>query len=735
MSKQASIAAQLNDSAITVHTKSSQAVLSQNTLWWMICAEALLFVFHPLTKATWLYLLAGACILWRIAHLKKWVSLPSPLLRKIFVLLSCAGVAISYDFVFQMNSGVALFFAAFALKLLEVERVRDCYFWCYLAFFLTASMFLFNTSIFIALLGCCVLLITVTVLYSLNLSVQHWSWKQMLTPAKLMLFSIPFMLVLFILFPRITPLWRLAQQNHAISGISDSMAPGEIAKVANSSEIAFRAAFTDDVDHIEIAADKLYWRSVVLTFFDGHRWSTVYQSDRSLLPDGTQHEVSKETEILNYDIMAEPNYKKLLYLLDYPVASPDTDFTIESLARAKEPLISRMRYKAQSVAIESWPQKLAELERQRYLQLPQYLNPQARQLATDMFSNSQEQVGTFVSDILRYIQEEPFYYTLEPSSLLGRHSIDEFLFKTQRGFCAHYAGAMTFMLRSIGIPARVVLGYQGGEYNAVGRYYTIRQLDAHAWVEYWVAEKGWIRVDPTTAVAPYRVQNGMQSLLDAGELSITSQHGRFYSAEWLDNAFFDSVGLQFDHINYLWNQWVLEYNQESQNLFLEQLLGNNISIKLSLLLGFVIITFTLVLLVVFSYSGRLPRNSLIHAYIRYCKKLSHYGLPARLDHEGAVSYLNRTSQQIPGVAQDHHRQATQIFINTLYNKEFCETKNVYAESMMVGKLGVFEQLCNGDFFRKLFTKDNEREILTVFNYHSHQVISSLKKQDKKSGNK
>lgn len=219
----------------------------------------------------------------------------------------------------------------------------------------------------------------------------------------------------------------------------------------------------------------------------------------------------------------------------------------------------------------SWPdatrQAQDELQGvQALLQLPAG-NPKSRAWATQL--RQQYQTPDAIAEaMLTHFRQQDYHYTLKPKPL-GNQRVDDFLFDTHSGFCAHYAGAMTFVLRAAGIPARVVVGYQGGEINTEGHYVSVHQFDAHAWVEYWQKGVGWRSVDPTAAVAPERVEAGLEralagkeAFLDKEPLSLL----RYRHVEWLNQ-----MRMRWDSLNYSWQRWVLGYQGDVQKSFLQRL--------------------------------------------------------------------------------------------------------------------------------------------------------------------
>jgi transglutaminase-like putative cysteine protease len=377
---------------------------------------------------------------------------------------------------------------------------------------------------------------------------------------------------------------------------------------------------------------------LVLDRYDGRAWS--------LTRSGYDPEPAVETSgnSIRYTVTIEPHNKHWVFALEVPdpLALPqDTQLTPNLQLLAKSPLQRRARYTLTSFPGYQIGKDAEAGMLSRALQLPAQGNPQARTLAQRLKSEAAGDADV-VARVLRLFREQPFAYTLTPP-LLGSNGVDEFLFTSRSGFCEHYAGAFTFLMRAAGVPARVVTGYQGGEFNLVGNYLIVRQSDAHAWSEVWLQGQGWVRVDPTAMVASDRIENGIASALPAGEpLPFFVRT----NMEWLKQ-----LRLSWDTLNNQWNQWVLGYDQEEQIGFFASLgfgivswqeLVWGLAIGTGLLLGS-IAAFTL-------WPGRKPAKDKVQAlYLRYCRKLEKAGV-AKLSAEGPIDFANRVRMLRPEFA-------------------------------------------------------------------------------------
>ncbi|MFH2140305.1 MAG: transglutaminaseTgpA domain-containing protein, partial [Pseudomonadota bacterium] len=350
---------------------------------------------------------------------------------------------------------------------------------------------------------------------------------------------------------------------------------------------------------------------------------------------------------LSYTVTLEPHNKRWLFALDMPdKLSIKYRFTPDFQLLSDKPVNARLRYRADSFLSyranpDEPPQQL-----QRALALPRGLNPQAQLLAEDWRQQHPRDDAAIVREVLRHFNQGGFEYTLEPP-LLGMNGIDEFLFQTKQGFCEHYAGSFVYLLRAAGVPARVVTGYQGGEYNALGDYYILRQSDAHAWAEVWLGERGWIRYDPTAAIAPARIESGLSAAVsNPAALPFMARN----PPPWLRNLRFN-----FDALANQWNQWVLGYDTETQFAFLTRLGMEDVSwqkMALNMLAGVFILVgvFTLLLLRRLVVRQTDPVQAV---WLKLCRKLAKAGLP-RTPHEGPMDYANRIAAIHPDLAEDFY---------------------------------------------------------------------------------
>lgn len=576
-------------------------------------------------------------LLWRLGAATGRLPLPGKWILPLLLAGSAAGILVQYRTLFGRDAGVAMLALLLALKLLEMRSYRDAMLAAFLGYFLAITNFFYTQSIPLAVYLAVVALILTAALVMLNHPASALQWRRPLKLAALLLAqAVPVTLLLFVLFPRPGgPLWGMPKDAFsARTGLSETMAPGSISNLVQSDAVAFRAEFAGAPPPYS----SLYWRALVMENFDGRSWSVARGGFMPAPPLKTRGAA------VSYSLTIEPHDKPWVFVLEAPAPRalpPDTFLTGNMLLRTKKPLQRTTRFRLSSYPAYRLGEELDASQRDQALSLPNAFNPQARALAERIRREAAGDADV-VARTLDVFRQQDFSYTLTPP-LLGRDAIDEFLFRTRSGFCEHYAGAFTFLMRAAGVPARVVAGYQGGEYNPVGNYFIVRQSDAHAWSEVWLEGRGWVRIDPTAAVSASRIESGIASALSEGEPL------PFFVRT--DLAWVRQLRQSWDAINHHWEQWVLGFDQEQQIGLFARLgfgivswreLAWGLGIGLVLLFG-VIAAFTL-------WPGGRPAPDKVQAlYLRYCRKLEKAGL-ARLPTEGPLDFARRVQRQRPELA-------------------------------------------------------------------------------------
>lgn len=609
-----------------------QAQLGRREVLWVLVGIVLVSLPHAAHLPVWLSTSVLALWLWRLAVALGW--LPPPGKALLLALVTACGSAIlgAYHTLFGREAGVAMLTLMLALKLMEMRGRRDAVLTVFLGLFVALTHFLYGQGIALALYLFGVAGLFIAALAALTQ--PRLSPRQALaTASSLIVQALPLMLLLFLLFPRLSgPLWGLPKDAHgAMTGLSETMTPGSISQLVQSDAVAFRAEFTGPPP----PPSQRYWRGPVLEVFDGRSWLPFRGSDgaASVEPRGTA---------LAYTLTLEPHGKPWVFALDLADSRSlprHTRLAPNGQLLAQQAIDRRARF-----ALIALPG--ARLDRAgepdsllRALTLPAHGNPRTRELAKRLRGDNPDD-RALVRAALDLFRREPFHYTLHPP-LLEADGVDGFLFETRRGFCEHYAGAFTFLMRAAGVPARVVTGYQGGEFNRLAGYLIVRQSDAHAWSEVWLEGEGWVRVDPTAAVAAERIEQGLAAALPAGEplpLLMRAQ------APWLK-----TLRLQWDALNNRWNQWVIGFDQEQQIALMARLGLGIVSWRELAWMLVAALTLGMALIIALAVRARPRRDAVQAAWERFCHTLARAGL-ARAPNEGPLDYAERVAAQRPDLA-------------------------------------------------------------------------------------
>jgi len=583
----------------------------------------------------WLTLYLTVLFTWRLFMLRRSWPAPGRWLRLTLVALGIVAVYRHYGTILGRDAGSALLATMLALKFLELRRLRDYMLALFLIYFLIVVGFLYSQDVWLVLYLLAVFVATTATLVRVALPGVHGR-RALRIALVLLAQALPLMLVMHLLFPRLQgALWGLPRDAFAgRTGLSEQLQPGSINQLSLSDEVAFRAYFPEAVPK---PAER-YWRTLVLTHTDGRTWTRApgVRATPGFEPEGPA---------LPYLLALEPSGKPWIPVLELPVRWPANlswrhDFTLVAAQPIEQRQVldfdARLRYRART---------LRDDERRAALAQPP---PSARVQALARRLRTGRDEDT-IQAALAYFRREPFFYTLEPP-LLGADPTDEFLFDTRRGFCEHYAAAFVVLMRAAGLPARLVTGYQGGEFNRANRSLIVRQADAHAWAEVWLAERGWTRVDPTAAVAPERIDygaEGLRRLLARGGRPGTAADVAL-ELDWLERLRRDSR-LALDAVQSAWQRWVLGYDTDRQRALLTRFgFGDVGGARLVGLLA-LIVALVIAVYVFVNRPRPPPLDPVQRLYLRLCRKLARAGL-VRAAHEGPSDFFARVARARPDLA-------------------------------------------------------------------------------------
>ncbi|MFW5791259.1 MAG: transglutaminase TgpA family protein [Desulfohalobiaceae bacterium] len=623
----------------------------------ILLAAMVALVPHMGHLPLWVSLFCLGILGWR-AGMELWAwKAPRRMILVLLAALGTIGVVLTYGRLLGREPGVALLAAMLALKPLEIKNHRDRMVTLFLCYFMSVTLALFHQNLATAVVMLTGLLCITGVLVTVNTPTLGLL-SGMRQAGALVLQALPLAALFFFLFPRLPgSLWGVPEQStRAVSGLSETLSFGSISSLALSGETAFRAAFEDEVP----APEDLYWRALVLTEFDGRTWSASQRSR-----DAAAAVEPPDIRPVRYSVTLEPHQKRMLMALDYPAAEPPGTELLQGLVlRSSSPVHKRVRYQ-----MESYPTMVPDDHPgqggSQSMRIHGRSNPEAFALARSWVTDNPESPQEVVGQALDYFRDTGFRYTLNPP-LLGESAVDDFLFRTRQGYCGHYASAFSWLMRAAGIPSRVVAGYQGGTFNPVGGYLIVRQSDAHAWSEVWMEPLGWVRVDPTAAVAPLRIQEGVTSVVPQVDrvplFGFTD--GAMY--EWLRRARF-----RVDALYNAWNQWVLYYDFSRQGSLLSKLgLGRNIWQAFSrvVLLGSGLFVLFMACMGVWLMRGRRKgRDEVVDLFRKFQDRLERAGIEVSA-HEGPRALEHRVAALRPDI-EPAVRCIVSLYVSLRYKQD------------------------------------------------------------------
>jgi protein-glutamine gamma-glutamyltransferase len=599
----------------------------------------------------WVPVLLAIAIAWRLAIAAFAWPVPLRALRLVFAFAAFCAVLFQYQTINGVAAGSALLVVMIALKFLESNGHRDRLVLIMISYFLLfASLLTENGPLTAAYL---LLLIWFTTVGLLQLSRRGPLLGLRDTGAlavRLLAQSLPLMALLFVLFPRLPgPLWALpGSTSSGATGLSDDMSPGDITNLALSDEIAFRVEFASPVPR----ARELYWRGPTMTNFNGRTWSRLIGEQRG-------ERVANSTEFLGspteYRVMLEPRGRNWAFGLDMPQSwsgergvrvGMGSDYQLRVFGESARS--NRIDYRVTSYTSFRAREPLTSGQQQQFTDLPDTSSPRTRELVLGWLAEDASPLHV-IERAMQYLRTEPFFYTLTPPALGATQPVDEFLFATREGFCEHYASAFTVMMRAAGIPARVVTGYQGGELNTLGSYYVIRQSDAHAWTEVWLADEGWVRVDPVSAVAPDRVALGSWRTALAGDRVPGSAMGRI---PWVRRAL-----LAWDAATTYWNDWIVGYGPDAQRALLDWL-GFDTSRRSERWTKLLVLSVAATLggslalsaFLLWRQRRRTPVDAAARSFANFSQRLAKLAVPLPATGEAPLAYAARAQRGLPHAA-------------------------------------------------------------------------------------
>lgn len=625
------------------------------TLIWVIAGLVLVILPHLLRLPPWFPVLFLAAAAERMSHeYFRRRALPG-WLRLALTLGAVVAVAATYQTILGRQAGVALLCVMIAMKLLETYRRRDVYLLISLGYFVAVTQFLFSQAIYLVVyIFIAVFFLSGTLVVS-EVQPSRVRGRRagsagigavLRNVGLLLLQAVPLMIIMFVFVPRLSsPLWGMPEDAlDAKTGVSGEMSPGEILTLFIDDSPAFRVTFEGAIPPPEAR----YWRGPVLWDFDGTTWTRPNMALRS----PAQIASERIGNPYRYTVTMEPTERRWVFGLDVPVQRPRRGrIQLDHTMYRREPIIELISYEMISDPNYVIDPELSPMRRRSALALPAGFNPRSVELAESWRATYADDDRAIVRAALGLFNES-FIYSYQPPPL-GRHTVDDFLFETQEGYCEYFSSAFTFLMRAAGIPARVVTGYQGGWYNQPAGYMLVRHSDAHAWSEVWLEGAGWTRVDPTAAVAPERVREGALRALNV-------QRAPF------DFAWVRDLRNRLDAMHNFWNEWVLKFNRTRQkNLFRPAGIDNfeaRYGLIVLTVLGGLFIALVMRWLLKTQWIGGLDAAS--REYARFCRKLARAGI-SRRPSEGPRQLQQRAARALPTLA-DAISGITDLYVRLRY---------------------------------------------------------------------
>lgn len=686
---------------LTAEYKWYRKLLALPAYHWVLLAQVIVILPHAAHLPLWLIGFAIVSIIAQLPRLKARFKKMSHQKRvyqgmqMLGFLLGLLGLWLTYSTAFGLDMGVAFLVLCLISKLWELYKRRDAYVVLNLSLFVLAALFLMDQGLVTTLEVVIGALVVLLAFIALNDDGNTRGEGRLRTLGVLGIGALPLLVVLFLFFPRLPPLWSVQlSSGQGTTGVSDSMSPGDFASLGQSTELAFRVEFEDNRPQQQ----ELYWRGLVFSNFDGVTWRPSPQQQQwrpsQQMPAwianafATVPDAAKNTPA-NYKIVLEPTQQNWLFGLDYPFSQrPDVRVTSDFTLLKDQPVTQQLRYDVLQFTPMRIDPILDERSRQLNLALPTDGNPQARALAKQLFAQSGSDPTRYINAIERWINQTEFRYTLSPPRL-NTNRIDEFLFKTKAGFCEHYSSSFTFMLRAAGIPARVVAGYQGGELSRGGNVWEVRQKDAHAWTEVWLEGQGWVRVDPTSFVAPERVEQGMNAFTQSRGAAMFG-NGAGAQFNYQQYQMLQALRRLSDQASYYWQKDVVGYDQDKQADSLLKWFNIRSIMEQIIWLATAAVTIMAILVLIIWQRRRKRWHPADRPLAQLSKRLSKRDkLLARKDNEGQLAWLERlvnnaelTNKQatIMSIQQDYRqlrygRLSTLETSNSEYQKVLAELKN------------------------------------------------------------
>ena len=644
----------------TIFTRKRDTRIPRKPFLWL--TAALIFSVPPMfgSLALWVPILFLAVLAAKFWMEPRDYRLRSSIWKLLLGAVVLTAVFVTYGSVEGIEPGVSIVVILMGLKILEAHTAREFLVMVHIGFILCLCGFFLSQDFAIALcvLVAFTLLVAALIEFHRGPSAES-TWLPLHRAAKLIALAVPLIILLFLLFPRANVGFRLRLTSGRVggSGFSGELSPGSVSSLVNSSEVAFRAQLPDGRVP---RGDDLYWRGAVLREGRGLQWRSA--AAPAAIPRSSRKPPA--TTSVRQLITIEPHNNHWMFALDWPAESPSG-----SILAAGNYLWSWQTIRSpKKYEVTSYPEiankQLSVRERRRLLEVPPDIGPAVRQLVQS-WTEGGPAPAQVVRRGLEFFKTGGFRYSLTPGQY-GERDLEEFLFNRRLGFCEHYAASFATLMRLGGIPARVVVGYLGGEYNELGHFFLVRQSDAHAWCEVWLPDQGWKRVDPTSVVAPDRINLGLNGFLERRATAADTADSAGLVRNLARSHIFHTVRLAWQAVNYAWDTRVLSFDESAQlslfnsfpNLSQHPLTFTVAALTAICLLGTMWLAWI-------RFRDRQGRDRIKLLYTKFCQKLARLGAN-REPAEGPGDFARRAARLLPH-RSDKIREISEIYVTLRYS--------------------------------------------------------------------
>ena len=645
-------------------SKRDRSIPRRPLLW---LAAALLFTLPPMfgSLVSWVpyvFLLALAMKFWMEP---RGYRLRPATLKLILAAMGLFTIFASYGSLKGVEPGISLLVVLVSLKVLEAHTAREFQVMVLMGWVLCLCGFFLSQDFVIALsLLTAFALLLVALIQFYRGSSPGAFWPPLGTTGKILVQAAPLVVLLFVLFPRINTGLRVDFRvfGSLSTGFSDRLSPGSITALANSSEIAFRAEFPGST---ATPPGSLYWRGAVMWNCDGLEWRAPYVPV-SISSGGSGTRQSPKGNTIRQRITLAPHGARWMFALDRPFEIPPGAILARGDYLSSVQTIRKTRRYEVVSFLGPAGVELTPGERREALELPASISPAVRELAQS-WAMQNSNPRAIVNSALEFFRTG-FRYSLTPGEY-RKNDLEQFLFHRRVGFCEHYAASFATLMRLAGIPARVVVGYLGGEYNDLGHFFLVRQADTHAWCEVWLPDSGWTRVDPTTAVAPGRASLDLYSFLERGITSGQMEARRSgFLTQLARSPLFTNGRLALETLSYEWDTRVLAFDADVQEVLLDSMgLANRGPLVLIIEILIVAIALLIIYFGWMQWQTRSRADQVKTSYERFCRKAARLGAQ-RDPWEGPSDFSRRAAMLLPDQSE-RIRQISDTYIALRYAPE------------------------------------------------------------------